>query len=422
MARQPFLVALGALLAVSGSEPATRTWPQAAQAPAGQPQGAQPTFRVAIDLVTLDAIPRDERGQFVGNLTVDDFEIYEDGVRQQIASLVLVNGGRVFNVRTAPPPAVEGIVLPPARPAAHAGRIFVILVDDLHLNAHDTPYVRDLMKKIASTLIHEGDMFSVVSTGPSAVEVPLTYDRGALQAAIGKIKGSGLELQDLFARPEGALGPPEVRQRAHAAFSTTYRLLQDLDGVKQRRKALLLISNGYDFDPFPLGRQGKDQVFGGRYGTPYDAERGELLLARPPGSLGPYKFGDADLAIELQGLAAAANRSNVTVYPIDPRGLAPVVSAGQQVDQNELKSFLRKTQSSLRTLAEATGGVAVVNQNDFTAALKEIDAATSDYYILGYYSSNHDTTRRARQVEIRVRRDNVKVWSRPGYTLKPQVQ
>jgi VWFA-related protein len=390
---------------------------------AGRQQPAQPTFRVAIDLVTLDAIPRDDRGQFVSNLGVQDFEVYEDGIRQQIASLVLVHGGRVFNVRTAPPPpTAEGIVLPPARPTAHAGRIFIILVDDLHLNAHDTPYVRDLMKKIASTLVHEGDLFAVVSTGPSAVEVPLTYDRGALQAAISKVRGSGLELQDLFARPDGALGPSDVRQRAHAAFSTAYTLLESLDNVKQRRKVMLLISNGYDFDPFPLGRQGKDEVFGGRFGTPYDSERGELLLARPFSPLGPYKFGDADLVMALHGLAAAANRANVTVYPIDPRGLAPVVSAGQQVDQNELKSFIRKTQSSLRTVAEATGGTAVVNENDFAAALKVIDAATSDYYILGYYSSNDDATKRARQVEVKVRRDNVKVWSRPGYTLKPQAR
>jgi VWFA-related protein len=421
MTCRPVTAALAALIALAAGARVVATVDSQAQA--AQPQASQPTFRVAIDLVTLDAIPRDERGQFVSNLTVDDFEIYEDGVRQQIASLVLVNGGRVFNVRTLPPPpAVEGIVLPPPRPATQAGRIFIILVDDLHLNAHDTPYVRDLMKKMAATLVHEGDMFAVISTGPSAVEVPLTYDRGALQSAIGKVKGSGLELQDLFSTPEGALGPPEVRRRAHVAFSTTYKLIESLDNVKQRRKALILVSNGYDFDPFPLGRQGKDEVFGGRFGTPYDSERGELLLARPFTPTGPYKFGDADLAIELHGLAAAANRANVTVYPIDPRGLAPVVSAGQQVDQNELKSFIRRTQSSLRTLADATGGIAVVNQNDFTAALKEIDAATSDYYILGYYSSNDDAARRSRQVEIKVRRDNVKVWSRPGYTLKPQTR
>ncbi len=401
--------------------PTVRPAPSSPAAPPAQ-QAGQPTFRVAIDLVTLDAIPRDDRGQFVSDLDKDDFEILEDGVRQDLSSLVLVHGGRVFNLQaTAPPPAQEGIILPSVRPAAaHAGRIFVIVVDDLHLNTHDTPYVRDLMKKIAATMIHEGDMFAMISTGLSTVEEPLSYDRQRLPGVISRIKGNALELQDMFATPEGTLGPPEVRRRAHVAFSTVYRLIQDLERVKDRRKALLLISNGYDFDPFPLGRQGKDQVFGGRYGTPYDEERGELLLARPPGQ-DAYRFGDVDLALELRGLVDAANRANISVYSIDPRGLAPVVTAGAQVDPSEMKAHLLKTQSSLRTLAEATGGVAVVNDNDFTGALKQIDAATSDYYVLGYYSSNNDVKKRSRQIEVRVRRGGVKVWSRSSYVLRPQV-
>ena len=48
---------------------------------------------------------------------------------------------------------------------------------------------------------------------------------------------------------------------------------------------------------------------------------------------------------------------------------------------------VRKTQDSLRVLAEETGGIAVVNQNNFDKALKRIDAETSDYYVLGYYST-----------------------------------
>lgn len=391
-----------------------------AQPPVSQ-QPSQPTFRVAIDLVTLDVIPRDARGQFLSNLGKDDFEVLEDSVRQEVASLTLVHGGRVYDVQLlAPPPMQEGIILP-ARPATQpAGRIFLIVVDDLHLNVHDTPHVRALLKKIASTLIHEGDLFTMISTGTSTIEEPITYDRTRMQVAIGKVKGGGLELQDLFQMVEGSQGPPEVRRRAHVAFSTVYELIQNLGSVKDRRKALILISNGYDFDPFPLGRQGKDQVFGGRFGTPYDEERGELLLARPLGQE-PYKFGDADLAMELRGLTDAANRSNVSVYSIDPRGLAGTVSAEMQVDQIEWKNHLQKTQSSLREIAEATGGVAVVNDNDFTAALKRIDAETSDYYILGYYSSNTDPAKRTRQIDVRVRRDDVKVWSRSSYKLKPVV-
>jgi VWFA-related protein len=407
LAAAPWLTVFAARAAQQASPPAE--------------QAGQPTFRVAVDLVTLDVIPRDDRGQFVGDLTKNDFEILEDGVRQTVASLVLVNGGRVFNLVTAPlAPAAEGIVLPAQRPTSDAGRIFIILVDDLHLNAEDTPYVRDLMKKIAATLIHEGDLFAIISTGPSAIEIPMTYDRGIIQSAISKVKGSGLNLQDIFSRPDGIEGPLEVRQRAHAAFTTAYKLTQDLEKVRDRRKILLLISNGYDFDPFPQGRQGKDQIFGGRFGTPNDDERGELLLAQPLGQQ-PYKFGDADLALELHALADAANRANVSVFSIDPRGLAPVVSAAFQVDQNEMKLHLRKTQSSLRALSEATGGLAVVNDNDFTGALKQIDASTSDYYVVGYYSSNQDPAKRTRTIDVKVPGRGLKVWSRSSYRLKPSI-
>lgn len=390
--------------------------------PPDQQEAGQPTFRVAVDLVTLDVIPRDEGGRFVSDLEVHDFEVLEDGERQTIVSAVLVHGGRVFQLRTpaAPRPRAEGIVLPDTRPVdAAAGRIFVILVDDLHLDVHDTTLVRDLMKKIAATLIHDGDMFAIVSTGPSAIEESLTYDRRRLQAAIGRIKGSGLDPGEIFASPrDSALGPADVRRRVHVAFSTAYQLMRDLEKVRDRRKALILISNGYDLDPFPQARLGTDQVFGGRYGTPtVDDERGERLLALQTER---DRFADVDLAAELHALGNAANRANVSIYAIDPRGIAPFIGADLQLGQDERKTHLQKTQASLRTLAEATGGLAVVNDNDFTSALKRIDAETSDYYVLGYYLSDRNPARRTRRLEVRVRRENVTVWSRSSYTLRPR--
>ncbi len=70
----------------------------------------------------------------------------------------------------------------------------------------------------------------------------------------------------------------------------------------------------------------------------------------------------------------------------------------------EWNAYVRDTQDSLRVLAEETGGIAVVNQNDFDKALKRIDNETSDYYVLGYYSSNPDPLKRRRKVEIKTTR------------------
>ena len=67
----------------------------------------------------------------------------------------------------------------------------------------------------------------------------------------------------------------------------------------------------------------------------------------------------------------------------------------------EYQEYVRNSQDSLRVLADLTGGIAVVNQNDFKQALKRIDQETSDYYVVGYYSTNPDPTKKRRQVEVK---------------------
>ncbi len=66
-------------------------------------------------------------------------------------------------------------------------------------------------------------------------------------------------------------------------------------------------------------------------------------------------------------------------------------------------------------LADETGGIAVVNQNDFDKALKRIDAETSDYYVLGYSSTNPDPLKRTRKIEVKVKRPEMRVISRTSY-------
>jgi VWFA-related protein len=128
---------------------------------------------------------------------------------------------------------------------------------------------------------------------------------------------------------------------------------------------------------------------------------------------------EADLIGELHELTRAANRANATFYTIDPRGLVAGPDIDEEVETPEWQAYVRDTQDSLRTLAEETGGIAVVNQNDFDKALKRIDNETSDYYVLGYYSSNPDPLKRRRRVEVRTTRQGLNVWSRGEYTLRP---
>jgi hypothetical protein len=84
----------------------------------------------------------------------------------------------------------------------------------------------------------------------------------------------------------------------------------------------------------------------------------------------------------------------------------------------EWQNYIKTSQDSLRVLADLTGGYAVVNQNDFSKALKRIDNETSDYYVLGYVSTNPDPTQKRRRIEVKVTRPGANVWSRTEYTLK----
>ncbi len=406
----------------------------AAPVTAGTAPQEKPTFKVQVDLVTSDIIVRDEKGNFIPDLKKDEFEIYEDGVKQDISSMIVVTGGRVTNVLAAPPaPPPEGIILPPTRPRNDvSGRIFLFFVDDLHLQFHNTGRVRELFKKISKELVHDGDMFGIVSSGPSSIAIDMTYDKARLDEAIKKIAGSELKPTDIINGPSGAEGPSELRYRAHVAFSTVNDLLNNLDSVHNRRKALVYVSDGYDFNPFQDARLGlmdssspfaqNEFVRSQNQAQQQNADGSSSGTGQDPITQQQKQnevFADADLARELGELTRQANRSNVTVYTIDPRGLVGMGDIDEQVDPQQWNEFVRKSQDSLRVIAEETGGIAVVNQNDFSKALKRIDAETSDYYVLGYYSTNPDAMKRRRQVEVKITRKGANPWFRKEYVLKP---
>jgi VWFA-related protein len=396
----------------------------AQNAPAA-PQGANPqqVIRTGVELITTDVIVRDSRGQFIADLKKDEFEVFEDGVKQQLVSFTLTHGGRVFNVAAPPPPPPqEGIILPPPRPTNDAaGRIFLIFVDDLHLDFRNTGRIRELFKKIAKELIHEGDMFGIVSTGPSSLSIDLTYDRKRLDQAITKITGSGLAPKDILDVPEGAQGPPEVRYRAHVAFSTANDIIAQLAQIHNRRKAFIYVSNGYDFNPFKDTRAKQEAE---RFGRVNDGSgdgsgsNNDQSSDSDPFLKQSNKFHEADLVSDLSWLTRNANRANVTMYTIDPRGLVGMPDLDEKIDMVEWQNYVRTSQDSLRTIAELTGGYAAVNQNDFDKALKRIDAETSDYYVIGYYSNNPDPRKRNRSIEVKVTRPDLNVMHRKSYTLK----
>jgi VWFA-related protein len=421
--------AAGAMLAAGGALYAQNAPPQqpAAQQPPA-PDAVRPTqggvIRRSFDIISTDVIVRDNKGQFIADLKQGDFEILEDGVKQEVVSFLLTHGGRVYNESAPPaPPPMEGIILPASKPTNDAaGRIWLIFVDDLHLDFRATGRIKDLFKKISTELVHEGDMFGIVSTGPSSLAIDLTYDRKRLTEAIDKISGAGLKPSEILDAPLGAEGPSEVRYRAHVAFDTAYGIMKTLESVHNRRKAFIYVSNGYDFNPFSETRKKNDQErwrgMNPNAGSDDGSNNGDVSDTNPFMRQG-NQFSFADLASELSELTRQANRANTTIYTIDPRGLVGMPDLDEKVDMMDFQNYITTSQNSLRVLSEQTGGFATINQNDFMKSLKRIDAETSDYYVIGYYSSNPDPTQRRRKVEVKVNRPNLELRYRTEYTLKP---
>ena len=301
--------------------------------------------------------------------------------------------------------APEGIILPRKRAVSDvSGRIFLFFVDDQHLQFGNTGRIRELFKKISKELVHDGDLFGIVSSGPSSIAVDMTYDKTRIDEAIKKMTGNELKPTEIINGSSGPGGPSEIRYRAHVAFSTMSDALKNLEAVHNRRKAIIWVSDGYDFAPFKDARYGtmdpnspfaQSDSARARNQAAQSANGGQAVDPNADPDIRQQQqqeqFADADLSRELYEITQAANRANTTIYTIDPRGLVgPMADLDENVDPQQWGEFVRKSQDSLRSLAEETGGIAVVNTNDFTKALKRVDAETSDYYVLGYCSKNPD--------------------------------
>jgi hypothetical protein len=132
-------------------------------------------------------------------------------------------------------------------------------------------------------------------------------------------------------------------------------------------------------------------------------------------------FGDMDIRMLMRDVTTDANRNNVSLYMLDPRGLAGFEfdineGVGLQVDA----AALRQTQESLRVMADETDGRAIINRNDLGGGLAQMMRDASAYYLLGYSSSAAPTDGRFHQIKVRVKRPGIEVRARRGYwALKP---
>ena len=368
-------------------------------------ESQRPRFVSTTDYVTTEVIVRDARGVFLPNLTMKDFELLEDGVPQTLTTFVRVQAGRATTQVAKPAAAGEGLILPPAKDE-QPGRIFAIFIDDRHIQPSNSIPTRNLVQKIRDTLLHDGDLVTMVSTGPSAIEEPFNYDisRARFDRVTARILANGMTPAEILAANRTSDGPAGLRHDAHVAFRTAYDLLGELATIKNRRKAFIYVSSGYDFNPYLTTRA--------------NAAQGGLGATNPSGVAG-QQFSDADLVAELAALTQAAQRANVTFYTIDPRGLVAGPSIDTPVVVQDYWDQVNRSTASLKVLGDETGGFCLCNMNDFAPGLRKIDEAMSDYYLIGYTSSNSDQSKLRRTISVRVTRPGAIVSGfRREYSIK----
>jgi VWFA-related protein len=319
-------------------------------------------------------------------------------VKQTLSHFVLVQGGQV--VKEAPPPAAvtEGLILPPEVKQV-PGRLFVIFIDDMHIQPEDSIKARRILEKIKDVLLRDDDLVTIVSTGYSSIQVQLGRDPShrRFDEAIGKLLGSAMTPAEIISAAQTSQGPAGLRHNAHIAFKTAYDLLEQLGKIQNRRKAFVYMSSGYDFNPFV---QARFQAIQDMYAKGQDG-------GRNPFETGGQQFSDADLIAEVAALTRAAQRATVTCYTLDPRGLVAGPGINTNLSPQAFQAYIDTSVSTLKVLGDQTGGFCICNTNDFTKGLQKIDDAMSDYYVIGYTSSNSNRMQRRRTITVNITRTGV---------------
>ena len=374
----------------------------------GQPQQPQQppiTFRAEVNYVEVDARVLDRDGKFITGLQAGDFQILEDGKPQKVNAFSLVN---IPLERAERPLFAAKPIEPDVRTNLDAadGRIYVIVLDDLHTAPLRSQRIKAAAKQFIERYLGANDLAAVVHTsGRSDAGQEFTTSQTRLLRAVDKFMGrklasSTLNMIDDVQRRAGtaaAAGDPasdlDDKERGFQARNTleSIRNLSNyLGNIRGRRKAVILFGEGIDYN---INEFFSNQITEAQ--TVIDATR---------------------------DMIAAATRANVAIYGVDPRGLG-----AEFQDLASIQSFpddttlglgmssifneVRLSQDSLRVMSEETGGFAVVNRNDFTTAFQRIVDDNSSYYVMGYYSTNDKRDGRFRKIEV-------KLPDKPGYVVR----
>jgi VWFA-related protein len=411
---------------VSAPQPAPappQTVPQTSAPAAPQTAAAGgPVIKVTTRLLQVSVVVHDKKGEPVGDLTKDDFVLYDKGQEQKI---------RYFFKETSDPlpdkamPTVEeGVVSNRFVSVKVDGKIklqplpdslTVILLDGLNAGFTDQHYAKEALIKFLKQL-HPGDQVAIYTLANGLrVLHDFTSDISSLLAALDRHRNQESMAATASTYEDANSGDDNLDSfldQANEKIANYYQAnralttLQALQAIANRlaglpgRKNLIWLSSGF---PIYVGLD----INGSAMTTDFQS------------------FADDE-----QRTWRALNDVGVAVYPVDARGVigtdvySPSMSAasrpkmprtGRPAMDTRAQNQIDQSQSVMRELAERTGGRAFINNNDIAGSIHSAMNDARITYVLYYTPSHDEWDGKFRDIKIKLNRPGLEPRYRKGY-------
>src|SRR5437588_2454548 len=386
--------------------------PQSPDQPGQQP----PVFKIGINFVRVDVIVSDKQGNPVDDLKEADFDVSEDGKPQKIDTFKLVKlDGGTLEASQHTPRAIRTDFDEEAEAARDDVRLFAIFLDDYHVRRGSSLSVRAPLARFLERQLGPTDMVGLMYPLETTSSVRMTRNHDAVMRGVQQFVGRKFEYtpRNEFEEKNSNYPAEIVEQvRNQVSLSAIRSLIVHMGGLKEGRKALILVSEGYTNILPPQLRDPIASMPG--YGNPN--KYNPMAGVNDPNEDRASFLNTVDINNDLREIYSYANRYNVAIYAVDPRGLATNEfdineGVGIQTDSKYLSASL----DTLRVLADNSDGRAIVNRNDLDTGMKQIMRDSSAYYLIGYNSSQTPSDGKFHEIKIRVKRPGVQVRARKGY-------
>ncbi len=441
-----FVLVCSLLTPVAGQQPGAPTPPR----PQRPLSGSDEVVRITTNLVQIDAVVTDRRGQQIVDLGPEDFEVYEDGRLQQIKNFSYVSlqaessnapptVALKSNDKAAPPPQPPEQLRP-----EQVRRSIALVVDDLGLSFESTYYVRNALRKFVVEQMQPGDMVAIIRTGAGVGALQqFTTDKQLLQAAIDRLQWNAYGRRGISAF--GAIGDDAYYTAARNATRgiDTSTEIDKKTSAEARDAADRAQANDFKEELFTVGTLGAlNYVVRGLKELP--GRKSAVLLTDSLDLFNSTGGGNYRAIDALRRLIDLANRSSVVFYTLDARGLQTIndtaanslvgktegngtgeiaatgLSGGRIMQDLMSRSLdIQAAQDGMNYLANQTGGFLVSNNNDIARGIRRV-LDQKGYYLIGYRpeeSTFDPTTGRKsfHRLEVRVKRPGLSVHTRSGF-------